>query len=79
MDVNNEILDAIEIIVDKKIKENMTQIYQGVCTGISDNNCVVTINGKNNIVQWYGATPTIGAVYRVFVPSNNMSTAFIIN
>lgn len=79
MDINNEILDAIEIIVDKKIRENMTQIYQGVCTGTSGNNCIVTINGKNNTVQWYGSTPTVGTVYRVFVPNGNMSTAFIIN
>lgn len=79
MDINNEILDAIEIIVDKKIRENTTHIYSGVCNSVSGNHCVVTINGKNNTVQWYGSTPTVGAVYRVFVPSGNMSTAFIIN
>lgn len=79
MDINNEILDAIEIIVDKKIKEHMTHIYSGVCVSTNGNTCVMTINGKNNTVQWYGSTPTVGAVYRVFVPSGNMSAAFIIN
>lgn len=79
MDINNEILDAIEIIVDKKIRENTTQIHSGVCVSASGNTCVMTINGKNNTVQWYGSTPTIGAIYRVFVPNGNMSMAFIIN
>lgn len=79
MDINNEILDVIEIIVDKKIRENTTQIYQGVCNSVSGNSCVVTVNGKNNTIQWYGSTPTVGAIYRVFVPNGNMSMAFIIN
>lgn len=79
MDINNEILDAIEIIVDKKIREHMTYIYSGVCVSTNGNTCVMTINGKNNTVQWYGSTPTVGAVYRVFVPNGNMSAAFIIN
>lgn len=79
MDINNEILDAIEIMVDKKIKEHMTHIYSGVCVSTSGNTCVMTINGKNNTVQWYGSTPTVGNIYRVFVPNGNMSTAFIIN
>lgn len=78
MDIANEILDAIEIIVDKKIKDNVAQIYQGVCKSVSGNNCVLTINGKDNTVQWYGSTPKIGGAYRVFVPNGNMSTAFII-
>lgn len=79
MDVNSEILDAIEIIVDERIRENTTQIYPGVCVSISGNTCVMTINGKNNTVQWYGSTPIVGNVYRIFVPNGNMSTAFIIN
>ena len=78
MDVANEILDAIEIIVDKKIRENTAQIYPGVCKSISGDTCVMSINGKNNTVQFYGSTPVAGAIYRVFVPNGNMSMAFII-
>ena len=78
MDVANEILDAIEIIVDKKIRENTAQIYLGVCKSVSDNTCVMSINGRNNTVQFYGSTPAVGSIYRVFVPNGNMSMAFII-
>ena len=79
MDVANEILDAIEIIVDKKTKEQTTQIYPGICKSVSGNSCVMSINGKDNTVQFYGSAPTVGAIYRVFVPNGNMSTAFIIS
>ena len=78
MDIANEILDAIEIIVDKKIRENTVQIYPGVCKGVIGNSCVMFINGRDNTVQFYGSTPTVGTIYRVFVPNGNMSMAFII-
>ena len=78
MDVVNEILDAIEIIVDKKVRDTSAQIYPGVCKSVSGNTCVMSINGKNNTVQFYGSTPTVGTIYRVFVPNGNMSMAFII-
>ena len=79
MDVANELLDAIEIIVDKKVRENTAQIYLGICKSVNSNSCVMSVNGKNNTVQFYGSAPSVGAIYRVFVPNNNMSTAFIIS
>lgn len=79
MDVANEILDAIEIIVDKQTKEQMTQIFPGICKSVSGNSCVMSINGRDNTVQFYGSTPTVGTIYRVFVPNGNMSMAFIIS
>ena len=78
MDVANELLDAIEIIVDKKVRENTTQIYPGICKSVSGSSCVMSINGKDNTIQFYGSIPTVGAIYRVFVPSGNMSMAFAI-
>ena len=78
MDVANELLDAIEIIVDKKVRENTAQIYPGVCKSVSGNSCVMSINGKDNTIQFYGSIPTVGAIYRVFVPDGNMSMAFAI-
>ena len=78
MDVANEILDAIEIIVDKKIRENTAQIYLGICKSVSGNSCVMSINGKDNTIQFYGSIPTVGTIYRVFVPDGNMSMAFAI-
>ena len=78
MDVANELLDAIEIIVDKKIRENTAQIYFGVCKGVSGDSCVMSINGKNNTIHFYGSVPVVGLTYRVFVPNGNMSMAFAI-
>lgn len=78
MDVANELLDAIEIIVDKKVRENTAQIYPGICKSVSGNSCVMSINGKDNTIQFYGSIPTVGAIYRVFVPDGNMSMAFAI-
>lgn len=78
MDIANEILDAIEIIVDKKIRDNTAQIYRGVCKGVTTTTCILTVNGKDNTVKYYGGTPIIGAVYQIFVPSGDMSMAFVI-
>lgn len=78
MAVADEIIDAIEIIVNKKIKDNTTQIYSGVCKSISGNSCSMLINGETNNVRFYGSTPKINRTYRVFVPNGNMSMCFII-
>ena len=78
MNIANEILDAIEIIVNQKIRESTTQIYFGICKGVNENNCLMYNKKKNNTVQFYGSTPTVGTIYRVFVPNGNMSMAFII-
>ena len=78
MNVASELFDAIEIIVEQKIREHTATIYPGVCKSISDNTCVTSIKGRNNTVQFYGSTPTVGSTYRVFVPNGNMSMAFII-
>lgn len=75
----NEFLDAIQIMIDKA-SEKQTKIYNGTVTAIGDNNtCSVTVNGKTHRrISYYGKTPTVNQVYRVFVPQNNMSIAFII-
>lgn len=78
MDTNNEILDAIEIIVKQVVEDNVTKIYTGVCKTIGVNSCVLTINGKDNTVKYYGGTPIVGTIYQVFIPFGNMSAAFII-
>ena len=74
----NEILDAIEIMVRQVVEDNTTKIYPGVCKTTGVNNCVLTINGKDNTVKYYGGVPVVGTVYQVFIPFGNMSEAFII-
>lgn len=78
MSFANEILDAIEIMVKQVVEDNATKIYTGICKTIATSTCVLTINGKDNTVKYYGGTPTVGTVYQVFIPFGNMSAAFII-
>lgn len=78
MSFANEILDAIEIMVKQVVEDNTTKIYTGICKTIATSTCVLTINGKDNTVKYYGGTPTVGTVYQVFIPFGNMSAAFII-
>lgn len=78
MSFANDILDAIEIMVKQVVEDNATKIYTGVCKTIGTGNCVLTINGKDNTVKYYGGVPVVGTVYQVFIPFGNMSAAFII-
>ena len=80
MDTNNEILDAIEILAGKKISENITKVLTGVCksVNINKNTCVMDSNGVSSTVQFYGSPPEVNELYRIFVPSNDMSRSFII-
>lgn len=80
MDTNNEILDAIEILADKKISENITKVLTGICetVNINNNTCVMDSNGVISTVQFYGSPPEVNELYRIFVPSNNMSRSFIV-
>lgn len=80
MDTNNEILDAIEILADKKIGDNITKVLTGICTSvnINKNTCVMDSNGVSGTVYFYGGPPEVNGLYRIFVPSNDMSRSFII-
>ena len=80
MDTNNEILDAIEILTNKKIGENITKILTGICKSVNINNntCEMDSNGVIGTVQFYGSPPEANELYRIFVPSNNMSRSFIV-
>ena len=76
--VQKEILDAVDIMVKKRL-ENVPQILFGIVTEILDNNkCNVTINMIGHQVKYYGdSPPTLNKKYPVFVPSSGMSQAFI--
>lgn len=80
MDTNNEILDAIEILADKKIGENITKVLTGICKSVNINNntCVMDSNGVSGTIYFYGSPPEVNELYRIFVPSNNMSRSFIV-
>lgn len=79
MSLEQTLLDSINILVENAVAQT-TKIYDGVVQSVvKDGRANMTINGKTNSVQYYGAAPTVGKVYRVFVPNNIMSQAFIIN
>ena len=79
MSLEQTLLDSINILVENAVAQT-TKIYDGVVQSVvKDGRVNMTINGKTNSVQYYGAAPTVGKVYRVFVPNNIMSQAFIIN
>lgn len=80
MDAQKEILDAIEIIVDKKL-QNVAQIYRGVVKAVNTTvkQVVVLVNGEEHHMRYYGDTPIANLSYPVFVPNNNMSLAFMIS
>ena len=78
MDAKNEILDAIEIMLDRALA-NTTKIYGGLCKSVvSKNVAKMLINGIETNVQYYGDAPTVNKQYRVFVPEGNMSNAFMV-
>lgn len=74
----SEFLDAIEYLIQKYQKE-CTTIYSGTVQSVSDKSCSMNVNGNvYNNIAYYGIAPIVGNSYRVFVPFNNMSLAFII-
>lgn len=79
MDVKKEILDAIEIIVDRAIKKYSTRIFTGVVKSINNGKANVIINGAPLEIPYFGNVPTVNYSYRVFVPDGELSQAFIIN
>lgn len=77
--LERDFLDAMSVLVQKAIDVS-TKIYGCVVVSVDTTQKIasVKINGKVNDVQYYGTAPTIGNVYRVFAPQNDMSRAFII-
>lgn len=73
-----ELFKAIETIALKVVKENTAQIYSCVVLSTNGNKATVSLNGKTNNVTVYGDAPEVGKEYRLFVPCDNFSNAFII-
>lgn len=78
MDSRDEILGAIEVMINKAMEE-VTKIQNGTVIAVNGKLCAMTINGRQfNSIQYYGNVPIINKQYRVFIPSGNMNIAFII-
>ena len=77
--VQREILDAINIIVSKRMN-NIAKILFGTVVGLDEQNfCTININGVTHKIRYYGnVIPDNNKKYPLFVPSSGMSQAFII-
>lgn len=74
----NEILDSMDIMIDSAM-DKTTKIQNGTIVSVNGNTCSATINGKRiDNIYYYGGAPQKNKQYRVFIPSGNMSQAFII-
>lgn len=72
-----ELMEAIDILITKKIK-NTTQVYFGIIKSIDNNNCIIEIKGNNYSLKYYGNAPVVNKKCPVIVPQGNFSQAFII-
>lgn len=72
-----ELIESIGLMIEKGV-ESSTNIYTGVVKGVDGKRAVVTVNGRDQNVAIATADVSSGNVVKVFVPSNNMSAAFII-
>lgn len=77
MRAQNELLDAIQILIDKAMKDRATKITGGKVKSTSGGLATVTINGYDYSIPYGGTAPTVGSTVRVFIPNGNMSDAFI--
>lgn len=80
MNLSNEILDAMEIMINKRISDVVNDIANGIVTAVnSDGTYQVKFRDKSFPLKLIGGNiPNINSVVKVFVPKNNMSQAFII-
>lgn len=72
-----ELIESIGLMIEKGMELN-TNIYTGVVKSVDSKRAVVSVNGRDQNVAIATADISSGNVVKVFVPSNNMSAAFII-
>ena len=77
MRAQNELLDAIQVLIDKSLKDKATKVTGGKVKSASGGLAMVTINGYDYSIPYSGTAPTVGSTVRVFIPNGNMSDAFI--
>ena len=77
MRAQNELLDAIQVLIDKSLKDKATKVTGGKVKSASGGLATGTINGYDYSIPYSGTAPTVGSTVRVFIPNGNMSDAFI--
>lgn len=78
MDAKKEILDSIEILIERAISQT-TQAYSGSVSKVNaDGTCEVVWNGKAYTMKSFGGTPSANKDCKIIVPQGNQNQAFII-
>ena len=77
MRAQNELLDAIQVLIDKSLKDKATKVTGGKVKSSSGGRAIITINGYDYPIPYSGDAPKVGSTVRVFIPNGNMSDAFI--
>lgn len=72
-----EIMEAIDILLSKRLKE-VTTVSYGMVKQVVNNTCVITIKGIDYTLPFYGNTPTVNKKYPVVLPQGSLSQGFVI-
>ena len=72
-----QLIRGIKYIVQKIVKKNSTQVYDGIVLSESaDGKWNVQYNGQSHAIKPYKMTPTTNTMVKVFVPQGNQNLAF---
>ena len=80
VNLNKIFIDAIEVLIDAKVRKNTTQIYTGLVV-LEDGEKKVKVKDKIYILPVYGGNIgdlVTNQTVKVFIPQGQMSQGFIL-
>lgn len=80
VDLNKIFIDAIEVLIDAKVRKNTTQIYTGLVV-LEDGEKKVKVKDKIYKLPVYGGNIgdlVTNQTVKVFIPQGQMSRGFIL-
>lgn len=80
VNLNKIFIDAIEVLIDAKVRKNTTQIYTGLVV-LEDGEKKVKVKDKTYKLSVYGGNIgdlVVNQTVKVFIPQGQMSQGFIL-
>lgn len=80
VNLNKIFIDAIEVLIDAKVRKNTTQIYTGLVV-LEDGEKKVKVKDKTYKLPVYGGNIgdlAVNQTVKVFIPQGQMSQGFIL-
>lgn len=80
VNLNKIFIDAIEVLIDAKVRKNTTQIYTGLVV-LEDGEKKVKVKDKTYKLPVYGGNIgdlVVNQTVKVFIPQGEMSLGFIL-